>query len=155
MSLPHNEFSRMVEIKKLNSVPKEYDLTPNDQELQNLAKRFLLLELMDVNSVLNVSKKGSRVFIEASVKGRLQTDKYSQILEFQEDVKVLLFTDKTAKDFDAEKLEDDVNSDWDCDLLEEDVLEIDIGEIVSQYISLAMIGMDAGVQEEGRVIELF
>lgn len=82
-------------------------------------------------------------------------DAHTQISDFREEIKVLLFTDKTAKDFTPERLEDDINDDWDCDLLENDILEIDIGEIVSQYVSLAMIGMDMGPQEEGRVIELF
>lgn len=155
MSVQKNEFSRLIEIKKLNAIAKEYELIPNDQELNDLAKRFDLLLLQDINSIVNISKKGSKVFIEGFVKGKLQMDAHTQIIDFQEEIKVLLFTDKTAKDFTPERLEYDVSDDWDCDLLEDDVLEVDVGEIVSQYISLAMIGMDVGPQEEGRVIEIF
>lgn len=154
MSQNLNEFSRLIEIKKLTSIPKEYVLTPTHDEQKDLAQRFHIHELSQVNSTLNISKIGSKVLIEGFAKGQFQLHEDSKNIDFQEDIKVLLFTDKSAKDFDPQRLEDDVHDSWDCDVLEDEALEIDIGEIIAQYISLSIIDGDFS-SPDGKLIELF
>jgi hypothetical protein len=150
-TMHQNEFSRMVDIKKLNSSPKEYVLSPSQEELKSLAQRFEFLSLPCVESTLLVHKIGSKVFVAGFAKGEFQKDSFSAVENFYEDIKVLIFTDKTARDFDSSRLENNTTDPWYCDVIEEE--EIDIGEIVSQSISLSTMELKIGSQE--RVIELF
>jgi hypothetical protein len=155
MSAQKNEFSRMIDTRKLNTIPKEYNIIPTLQDLEKLAQRFHFHTLTGIESTLSLSKKGSRIFIEGFVKGACQLDAFSIETPLYEEIKVLLFTDKTARDFDPSRIEGDIYDSWDCDVLEDGSETLDIGEIIAQYISLSTVGADLNPGTQGRVIELF
>ena len=146
-----NEFSKIIDIKKLHSEPKEYLFNLSKEEMEKLSKRFGFILLEGVESSINLNKSGSRVFLEGRVQGEFQVDSFFPVKHFDEEIKVLIFTDKMAKDFDETRLEENINDPWDCELMEEET--IDVGEIIAQYISLAT--MDLSGSDQDQVIEIF
>lgn len=119
--------------------------------MKKLALRFGFEGLLGVESTVSLNKSGSRVFVEGHVHGEFQADAFSGVKRFEETIKVLIFTDRMAKDFDAARLEENINDPWDCELMEEET--IDVGEIIAQYISLATMELEGS--DQPRVIELF
>ena len=149
------EFSRPVELRKINADVKEYTIEAKEEELKPLAQRLLIDKVLSAKGTFSIHKRGSRLFVEGVAYAQLQIEKEGERMGIEETIKTLLFLDSTAKDFDAQRLEEnDVDDPWDCDILEGTEV-VDLGEIVTQYISLSLMDdFSEGTLEE-KVIELF
>lgn len=150
MSLPHSEFSRVVDLRQITEAPVV--LEPDAQERRRLAARFAITAVDALHAEVSLRRDGERVLAS----GRLVADIIQPCAISGEDFPVhidepiaLRFVPpgQHAPDEELEITGDE------CDEIEFEGLTIDLGEAVAQTLALAIDPFAEGPEAERARIE--
>ena len=131
-----SEFSRIYDIRHLPTAPLE--LTATAEECAALAKRFALVAVKRLHAVIRLDGVGARI----SAKGRLTAEVVQSCAVSGEDLDVTLdepvamrFVPPAAPHRPDEEVELEAD---DCDEIEFDGTQFDLGEALAQSLALAI-----------------
>jgi len=144
------EFSRPYKLDTLGQ-PRAVDIRAEAEERTGLARRFGLqsLDRLEARATLTTSTQG------IEVAGRLRADAVQSCVVTQDPIPVRMdqeftvrFVPQTTPDADEIELSAD-----DCDIMEHDGQQIDLGEAVAQSLGLALDPYPRSANAEARLRE--
>ncbi|NBR31533.1 MAG: DUF177 domain-containing protein [Sphingomonadaceae bacterium] len=144
------EFSRPYKLDTLGQ-PRAVDIRAEAEERTGLARRFGLqsLDRLEARATLTTSTQG------IEVAGRLRADAVQSCVVTQDPIPVRIdqeftvrFVPETTPDADEIELSAD-----DCDIMEHDGQQIDLGEAVAQSLGLALDPYPRSANAEARLRE--
>lgn len=144
------EFSRPYKLDTLGQ-PRAVDIRAEAEERTGLARRFGLqsLDRLEARATLTTSTQG------IEVAGRLRADAVQSCVVTQDPIPVRIdqeftvrFLPETTPDADEIELSAD-----DCDIMEHDGQQIDLGEAVAQSLGLALDPYPRSANAEARLRE--
>jgi uncharacterized metal-binding protein YceD (DUF177 family) len=132
------EFSRMFSVKTIGSIAQTVSITATDEECAALAKRFDLIavDMLNTCATLVLVDQGieARGTLRASVTQRCVATDAPIAAKLREDFSIR-FIAALADQNGADEIE--INAD-ECDIIEHDGQDIDLGEAVAQSLLLAL-----------------
>ncbi len=136
MSAP--EFSRMFSVKTIGSIAQTVSITATDEECAALAKRFDLVavDMLNTRATLVLVDQGieARGTLRARVTQRCVATDAPLVARLTEEFSIRFIASR-AEESAADEIE--INAD-ECDIIEHDGQNIDLGEAVAQTLLLAL-----------------
>ena len=132
------EFSRIIKLSELGGGPQKGNVAADSDECAALAKRFDLPEIRSLDAEYVLKSRNDRILFEGTV-----TSDLSQICAISGKIFTVTVTEPfniafVEKSAFAEKEDEIELAAEDCDIIEYEAAQIDIGETVAQTLYLAL-----------------
>ena len=140
-----NEFSRIINLELITKAGTNIEYVANDQECENLAKRFSIPKVVAVNADCQFRKLSQKDVGDYRLSVHMKAELIQRCVVTLDDINesidekfFIIFQNQTKGKNDA-----DVPVAIDFDAREEDIevindKEIDVGEYIAEYLSLSM-----------------
>lgn len=153
------EFSRVIKLTEIGSTARNGELSANEQERQQLARRFDLPRITSLNASYSLLAGAERI----AFTGRLESDLQQTCAVTGEDFQVRLretFDIGFVPKRETDDLEEEIElTEDDCDIVEFENGQLDLGEAIAQTLYLALDpfprgpNADAAARDKGLMSE--
>tara|TARA_R110000824_G_scaffold378708_1_gene570363 strand:- start:427 stop:951 length:525 start_codon:yes stop_codon:yes gene_type:complete len=132
------EFSHIVRLSEIGSAPRSGTLSANEEERQKLAQRFDLPKISTLEATYRLVAGENRIGFAGKLESDLQQrcsvtgESFQVRLREEFDIAFVPELDIDGADEEIELTEDD------CDIIEYDNGQIDLGEAIAQTLYLAL-----------------
>ena len=132
------EFSHIVKLSEIGSSPRSGKLSANEEERQKLAQRFDLPKITSLDATYILHAGADRI----GFSGRIESDLQQRCSVTGESFQVRLreeFEIAFVPQLEIEGTDEEIElTEEDCDIIEYDNAQIDLGEAIAQTLYLAL-----------------